>query len=265
MDAARTSTEAGPGPFAVRLTADALDAAALAVVAGASAVLPSGARILVTADGSGVPGLIAPGGAAPAVIRDLEVLASVGGALAADETLLAAVELDALRWPVSGRDHHGDQPETALAARGIARDDLDGVLLVRATRSSATGTVQRRPLWWADRIHSTATVALSWVLIDPADSVVLAAGTAVGHEERFGDVGAAIDAEPGGSSWARLPRRRETDAVAAEQREAAVVQGGHSPPGAGAAVEAHSASTLSGARAVSPPPPVVPAVPIDSD
>jgi hypothetical protein len=234
MDAVRMPIEPPPGPFAVRLTADALDAAAAEVVAAVGAVLPSRARILVTADGTGVPGLIAPGGAAPAVIRDLEVLAVVGGALADDEALLATVELDALRWPPSGHDHehHGEHHDAALAAKAISRGDLDGVLLVRSVRSSATGTVQRRPLWWADRIHSTATVALSYVLIDPADSVVLAAGVAVGHEERFGDVGAAIDAEPAGRRWPSLPARRE-DGGRESSPVAALPPGSTAPPALG--------------------------------
>lgn len=251
MDAVRTPVEPAAAPFAVRLTADALDIAAAEVVAAVGAVLPARSRILVTADGTGVPGLIAPGGAAPAVIRDLEVLAVVGGALARDEALLATVELDALRWPPGGREHehHGDHHDAALAARAIARGDLDGLLLVRSVRSSATGTVQRRPLWWADRIHSTATVALSYVLIDPADSVVLAAGVAVGHEERFGDVGAAIDAEPAGRAWPRMPGRRDG------------IDGAASSTAASSPASSPAASPPAGSTA----PSALGQVPIDSD
>ena len=84
-------------------------------------------------------------------------------------------------------------PLAAAALREQFRSNGDAkiskVLLVKAASGSVAQLLNDRPLWFKDRFMMIGSVSVSYVLIDPSDSTVEAAGQAPGTASVKGTIG----------------------------------------------------------------------------
>lgn len=82
---------------------------------------------------------------------------------------------------------------SAIAIELMRESDMDFILVVQAAGGSATQLINDRPLNMKDPIYIGGTVALSYRLIEPGSSRIVAAGVATGSAHIRGTIASSIE------------------------------------------------------------------------
>lgn len=118
--------------------------------------------------------------------QDADWLAAAAGLTANGREVLAAIDTIPAGATMS--------PLTAaMAVERLRFGAHDGVVLVRVVGASASELTSDRASFLKDRIHASASVALSYAFIARGSSRVRAAGVVTGSSQLVGTIGAQID------------------------------------------------------------------------